>query len=76
MVRESPRSTLWDVREEAIALSLETSLCNTKTVKSRTVLCESTRDEHQYSGTTKGKQNPTFEDIVRVVSEQSKAIGV
>lgn len=50
MVREKPQSTLLEVREEAIAWSLEDRPCNTKATKSRNVVCDSIRGESQCSG--------------------------
>lgn len=75
MVRDDPQTTLLDVREEAIAWSLEDKSCNTKVVKSRKVACDSIRGEGQCPDNSHEKQSTTLEDIVKVVSEQSKAIG-
>ena len=74
MVREKPQSTLLNVREEAIAWSLEEKPSNTKVAKSRQVVCDSIRGEGQCSGNTSQKPT-TLEDLVKVMAEQSKAIG-
>lgn len=74
MIREKPQSTLLNVREEAIAWSLEEKPCNTKVAKSRQVVCDSIRGEGQCSGNTSQKST-TLEDLVKVMAEQSKAIG-
>lgn len=50
MVREKPQSSPLEVREEAIAWSLEDKPCNTKVAKSRSVVCDSIRGEGQRSG--------------------------
>ncbi|XP_056272346.1 uncharacterized protein LOC130195081 [Pseudoliparis swirei] len=74
MVRGKPRSSLFEVREEAIAWSFEDKSCDTKVAKSRQVVCDSIRGEGQGFGNSQEK-NTTLEDIVKVVSEQSRAIG-
>ncbi|XP_028290920.1 uncharacterized protein LOC114454569 [Gouania willdenowi] len=75
MVRDNPQSTLFDVREEAIAWSFEDKPCNTKSAKSWKVVGDGVNRESQHPGHPQEKQSTTLDDIVRVVAEQSKAIG-
>ena len=74
MVRDRPRCTLLEVREEAIAWSLEDQR-DTKVAQTKQVVCDSIRKEGLGTGTLQEKPEVSLEDIVKMVSEQSKAIG-
>lgn len=74
MVRDKPESTLLDVRQEAIAWSLEERPSNTRVAKSRSVVCDSVVEKGQCTGSTQDKAS-TLEEILKVVTEQGKAIG-
>lgn len=75
LVREKPGSTLKDIRELAIAWSLEEKPCNSRVAKSRTVTCENPANEGLCASISKERSCATLEDVIRAVSEQSKAIG-
>lgn len=75
MVKEKPESTLQDVREVAIAWSLEEKRSNPRLIKNRQVSCDDINAEGHCSLISQDRPSTTLEDIVRVVSEQSKAIG-
>lgn len=75
MVREKPDSTLFHVREEAVAWSLEDKPHGTRLAKSRNILCDSAGEGGQRTGDTRDKSSATLDEILKVVSEQGKAIG-
>lgn len=74
-VREKPESTLLDVRQEAIAWSLEDRPNGPKVAKSRSVLCDRVGGRSQGAGGAPDKVPSTLDEILKVVTEQGKAIG-
>jgi len=75
MVRENPESSLFDVRQEAIAWSQEDGPSNIKVVKSRNISSDSGGVRCQVPGNAQEKSSATLEEILKVLSEQGKAIG-
>lgn len=75
MIRDNPGSSLFDVRQEAVVWSQEDRPSTTKVVKSRNISCGGGDAGCQVSGSTQEKSSATLDDILKVVSEQGKAIG-
>lgn len=75
MIREKPESSLFEVRQEAISWSRGDGPSNTKVVKCRNIQCDSGVGGGQAAGSTPEKSSVTLDDILRIVSEQGKAIG-
>lgn len=75
MIRDNPGSSLFDVRQEAVVWSQEDRSSTIKVVKSRNISCGGGDAGCQVSGSTQEKSSATLDDILKVVSEQGKAIG-
>lgn len=75
MVRLRPGSALLEVRQEAIAWSLEDRPSNTRVAKNRSVLCDTVMGGGQCTGSAKENASLTLDEILKVVTEQGKAIG-
>ena len=73
MIRDKPESSLFDVRQEAIAWCLEDRPSDTKAVKSRSILCGSVGDEGRNTDSVQDKSSATLDEILKVVYEQGKA---
>lgn len=75
MLRDKPDSSLFEVRQEAISWSAEDRPINTRVVKSRSILGNDGSDGSQPTRSTPERSTATLDDILKVVSEQGKAIG-
>lgn len=77
LIREKPESNLFDVREEAIMWSLEDRPCSTSVARNRNLVGSSTENVLEKTNSTSKIQpdlTVTLQEVVKIISEQGKAI--